>query len=163
MQKREKSGQLQLSFGMIFSIIIIVATIAVAFYFITKVFSAQECTKIELFKRDLQDSINKVWRSPFGQEPFTSALPSGVTKVCIGDVAMAGTVYTKVLESLDPYLDPNENLFFYPPKEACKGSLASTKLSNLKPNFFSCFDVVKGKASFKISKGSNETLVSIQK
>ena len=162
MQKK-KDGQLQLSFGMIFSIIIIIATIMVAFYFIQKILAAQECTKIELFKSDMQDSIEKMWRSPFGSEKFISTLPAGIKKVCVGSVTLAPAMYSKVVEAVDPYLDPDENLMFYPPKEACSGRFAATKLMHIKDDSFICADAVKGKVSFTLLKGKAENLVLVQK
>lgn len=163
MTKRGR-GQLQLSFGMIFSIIIIIATISIAFYFIQKILTNQECTTLQLFKTDLQDSIDKIWRSPFGQELFSSKIPGGITKVCIGNPTLAPAMYSKVLEDLDPYLDPNENLMFYPAKEACKGQFVATKLTHLKSDSFVCFDVVGGKVSFNVFKQtSTDTLVSVKK
>ena len=163
MQKRDRIGQLQLSFGMIFSIIIIIATVGVTTYFILKIMNTSECTKIQLFKTDLQDNIDKLWRSPFGQEVFTSNLPSGIKKVCIGMPSLTASPYAKIVSELDIYIDEGENLFFYPPKEACNGDFVSTKLNHIKDNF-NCFDVIKGKISFKINKmNSTDPLVSIKK
>lgn len=158
-----RKGQLQLSFGMIFSIIIIIATISIAFYFIQKILAAQECTKIELFKSDLQDTIDKVWRSPFGSESFSSTIPSGVKKVCIGNPSLASAQYKSILEEADSYLDEGENFIILPIKEACKGNLATAELKHIKDSF-TCFDSAKGRISFTIYKGnSTDTLVSLKK
>ena len=161
---RKRRAQLQLSFGMMFSIIIIIATVGVSIYFITKIINAQDCTKLQLLKDDLQNSIDKMWRSPFGQEDFKSSISSGITKVCIGiPPTIIGGTYAKVLEEIEVYVDEGENLFFYPPKNACKANFASAKLNHLKDSNFQCFDVVKGQVSFKIIKKDLDPLVTIQK
>lgn len=165
MQKRRgKSAQLQLSFGMMFSILIIIATVGVSIYFITKVMNAQECTKLQLFKDDLQNTIDKMWRSPFGQDDFSSSIPGGIKKVCIGiPPNLIGGTYAKVLEEIEVYVDEGENLFFYPPKEACNANFASAKLNHIKESNFQCFDSIKGQVSFKIIKKDLDPLVTIQK
>ena len=59
----QKKGQMKISFGMIFSIILIVVFIAVAVYAIIKFLDVQHTIQIESFKKDLQDDINDTWRS----------------------------------------------------------------------------------------------------
>ena len=49
MNKKSLRGQIQLSFGMIFSIIIIIATIAVAFYVISTFMDTSRCIDVENF------------------------------------------------------------------------------------------------------------------
>ena len=51
-----KRGQLQISFGMIFSIIIIIAFVAVFIYAITIFMGWKRCAETGLFKEDLQSA-----------------------------------------------------------------------------------------------------------
>ena len=62
MLKRGRKAQIQLSFGMIFSIIIIVVTILVAGYVIIKFMSSQDNAKCKLFYQKLQDTIDDSWK-----------------------------------------------------------------------------------------------------
>src|SRR3989338_2426588 len=59
---KEKRG-LELSFSMIFSIIVIIAIVAVAFYMISYLLKLKNCTELGLFGRDLQDTIDRAWNS----------------------------------------------------------------------------------------------------
>ena len=60
----EKRGQIQISFGMIFSIIIIIAIVAVSIYVITIFLDFNKCGKVVLFYEDLEEEIQKAWESP---------------------------------------------------------------------------------------------------
>lgn len=158
-----KKGQIDLSFGMIFSIIVIIATIAVAFYFIQKFVSSGECTSMGLMREDLQDTIDKVWASPFGTETFIGKPGSGIEKICFGNMSKVALKYSLVKEELNRYLNQGDNFYMYPPEEACKGSMASGKLNHIYVQNFTCFDVKSGKVELKISKeNTSQTLVRIK-
>ena len=60
---RSRSGQLEISFGMIFSIILIIIFIAAGFYAITKLLALQRTIQIESFLKDFQDDVDKMWAS----------------------------------------------------------------------------------------------------
>ena len=53
----KKRGQLQISFGMIFSIILIIAFVALAVYVIMIFLDTGKCANTGLFKNDLQQEI----------------------------------------------------------------------------------------------------------
>ncbi len=77
-----KRGQMQLSFGMIFSIILIIAFIAFAFYAIKIFLNAQEAAKITRFRENMQEDVDKVWKSAFSSQEETYSLPGKIKKVC---------------------------------------------------------------------------------
>ena len=88
MIKRNKRGQLQISFGMIFSIILIIAFIAVFIYVITIFMGWKKCASTGLFKEDLQSTVNNAWQSDQYQDVFPksqSIVPSGITQICFID------------------------------------------------------------------------------
>ncbi|MEK6926836.1 MAG: hypothetical protein AABX11_00235 [Nanoarchaeota archaeon] len=159
----KKSGQLELSFSMIFSIIIIIATISVAFYFISKFMTTGKCTSLGIMKEDIQAEIDKVWASPFGVETYIGSPGSGIEKLCIGDLDKAGIKYSTIREDLDTYSSPGDNFYMYPPEKACQGSMAAGRLNHLMVGNFTCFDVKDGKVELKMSKeNSSQTLVRIK-
>ena len=82
----EKRGSVQLSFGMIFSIIIIIVTVSIAFYVIAYFLDLRKCTEIGLFYKDFQDKIDDIWKSEFASEEFVGRLPSGIDGVCLGNL-----------------------------------------------------------------------------
>jgi hypothetical protein len=80
-----KRGQIKLSFGMIFSIILIVIFIAFAFYAIQKFLDMQRTVQIEQFLNKLQLDIDKVWQSSQVSQEEEYFLPSKIEEVCFED------------------------------------------------------------------------------
>ena len=81
----DKKGQIDISFGMIFSIIIIIATVAIGFYVITYFLNLSSCTKVGLFWNSLNEEVDKAWNSDIAQTVYTKDVPSGITHVCFGN------------------------------------------------------------------------------
>ena len=89
-------AQSQISFGMIFAIILIIIFIAFAIYGINKFLATSRLVQIESFKSDLQSDIDKMYRSPQGSQivgPYL--IPRKIKQICFKD-------------------DPKENLYFEP-------------------------------------------------
>lgn len=166
MQKqRGRRGQLQISFGMIFSIIIIVATLAVASYVLVKFVDFGSRVSCKLFYRDLQERIDRAWAEDGKtSDIFKGKMPHGVEKVCLGSISENAAVYDKaVQEELKFYADKDSNLFFYPPeKSACGSDGFVYSLVHASTNNFFCIPVVDGKVELKISKSSTENLVTLK-
>ena len=80
--KLDKKGQMKLSFGMIFSIFLIILFIAFAIYAITKFINLQKTIQIESFSNDLQKDIDSMWTSPKGSQEKTYSLPKKIEAVC---------------------------------------------------------------------------------
>ena len=85
LKDKDKKGDLNLSFGMIFSLILIVVFIAFAFWAITKFLAFQKYTQIVEFKESIQEDIDNLWQSTQGMRPQTYSLPGNVDEVCIAD------------------------------------------------------------------------------
>lgn len=81
----KKRGQMQLSFGMIFSIILIIAFVAFAFYAIKGLLDAQNKTKIAVFADDLQAGVDKVWKGSGASQKFSVELPKKIDEICFVD------------------------------------------------------------------------------
>lgn len=81
----KKEGQLNLSFGMIFSIILIIVFLAFGFYAIKKFIDMQQTIQIESFMKDFQDDVDKMWKSPQGSQTLTYSLPSKINAVCFDE------------------------------------------------------------------------------
>src|SRR3989344_7355599 len=83
----EKRGQTELSFGMIFSIILIVIFLVVGFYAVRAFIGIGQQTETAKFYDDLQDDINKAWKSSKVSEQQEYLLPGKIKKVCFVDFA----------------------------------------------------------------------------
>jgi len=81
--KPDKRGQMKLSFGMIFSIFLIIIFIAFAVYAITKFINLQKTIQIESFAKNLQTDVDRAW-GPAGRtfSNETYSLPNKVEAVC---------------------------------------------------------------------------------
>ena len=122
--KLDKKGQMKLSFGMIFSIFLIIIFIAFAFYAITKFINLQKTIQIESFADGLQKDIDSMWTSP-GSQPETYSLPKNVESVCFTDNEFSNLMFrsssfieskkivhidiTTITTGEDPYCIPNIN------------------------------------------------------
>ena len=115
--KMVNKGQLSISFGAIFSIIIIVATLAIAGYVIFNFVRGNEEIKCSMFYQSLQEKINSAWSSD-GEVSivYSNELPSKAKKVCFGYLNQT-MLDTKDKEAFDFFRKTNtikENLYFYP-------------------------------------------------
>ena len=153
-------GQLELSFGMIFSLLIIIATVGTAGYFITKFVETGKCTTLQLAYAELQEGVDSVWGAAVGNKEISLQVPSGITSLCIGDMS-SGTNAT-LRELIDVYIVEGIGVYALPPTNACDGELAARKLTHLASTPLLCKPVVRGKITFRVSKESvSERMVRI--
>lgn len=158
-----KRGQIDISFGMIFSIILIIAVVGVAFYVINNFIELKKCTEIGLFYNDLKKYIDEAWQSTIHKDTFPNGkypaiLPSGIEMVCFGDIAQAQQEYNDIKKS---FINSNGNVFLYPAQKACDSSLSSIKLEHVKTDNFFCIPVVDSKIELKTEKNQFEALVTL--
>jgi len=146
-KKRGKQGQLHLSFGVIFSIILIIVFLGFGFYAITKFIQLQEGIQTEKFMRDFQDDIDAMWKSSQGSQIKSYVLPKKVTAVCFTD-------------------DENELWnFVFQSKQIIQGkNIENIALDNIlaQENPY-CILNVKGKVNLKLSKEFGETRVMVER
>ena len=143
----KKRGQVKMSFGMIFSIILIVIFIAFAIYGIGKFLSLQKSITANQFVSNLQDDVTKAWEPGSVQTSVQKSydLPNSISGIC--------------------FRNNEDNLIFIDPDGYVKSGVnidhlnisAMTSQGNL------CFNNTDGKVSFTIKKDLGETLVTITK
>lgn len=162
----KKRGQLQLSFGMIFSIILIVVTLAVAGYFITQALGIFTKVNCKLFYEDLQRDIDKAWYADGSTSKlFIGQIPSSANGVCFGN-SSSSILESKDREKFDEFsflVAKGGNMFFYPKKDSCKEGEVSYKLKHARFSGFFCVPVNNGKVSIKLAKKVEDALVQISK
>ena len=111
MMRQDKKG-MEIAFGVIFSIIIIVAILAVAFYTITYFLKLKSCTELGLYARDFQSKIDDAWNADSVNDLYSGFVPSGIDEVCVGNLEEAG-VGTRA-SALKRFQGTGANLFYYP-------------------------------------------------
>ena len=166
---KEKKAQMKLSFGMIFSIILIIIFLAFAFYAITKFLEMQRDIQIGQFVEDLQADIDKMWQgsgSSSYSRPGGYMLPEKIKFVCFVDYnsnsrGEKANLYNELKQVYQGY----ENLFFYPVGSA--EGLNSFELKHIdlikiteKENPF-CVENKEGRIKMIIKQDYGENLVTL--
>lgn len=161
-----KKAQLKLSFGMIFSIILIIIFVSFAFYAVQKFIGVQNSVQVGKFASDFQNDIDKIWRGSQGNQEKEYSLPEKISFVCFTDYSSNEKgEKEEFYDELELVYFENENLFFYPVGSA-EGLNARemrhinlTKTTKTENPF--CAENKNGRVSFTIQKDFNEALVTI--
>lgn len=156
----EKKG-FELSFSMIFSIIVIVAIIGIAFYVINYFLDLGECTEVSMFYRDFQQKIDSAWNSEITRDEFVGSLPGGIESVCLGNLSRGGS--GEEYEEMRAYERFNFNIFLFPGRKSCE--MARSRINHLDTADIglTCFPVENGEVRIGIEKGSFDSLVKIRR
>ena len=163
-----KRGSIEISFGMIFSVIIIIVIIGVAVYAITAFLQIGESAEISLFYQGLEKGVNDAWTSATTNRVVSLSLPKSIEFVCFGSLAtgVAPDKYRDEMQELKEYSSgfqqQNTNSFLYPPGKA--GDFAFKKVNKIdfsSLGTFDCFEVKGGKVRIRLSKGEFDSLVKV--
>jgi uncharacterized protein (UPF0333 family) len=146
MIKRDQKGQIHLSFGMIFSIILIIIFIAFAFYAIGKFLSLQDSIKINTFYSTFQTDVKTAWNSAQTSRTMTYTLPSSIKEICFTNTGS---------QNLILYGDGNR------PENS--NNIEDINITATTEQGDSCFTVVNGQLSLVLQKNFGDTLVTITK
>ncbi len=152
-----KKGQVELSFGMIFAIFIIIATIGVAVYVISNFVNLGNCTQISNFYNTLDERVQTAYASDTTNDIFSGNLPSGIQEVCFGNYTQVPLANndSKNLE-LQRYLKNGKNVVLYPTKKSCDLERASYTLKHASVENFFCVKTENGRASIKMKFDINK-------
>jgi hypothetical protein len=165
-----KKGQTELSFGMIFSIILIIVFLVLGFYIITSFLDLSKDLSLETFGKDLQDDVNRMWKTSKGSwSPEDGYLMSSdVDKVCFVDLGSSAKgsdseIYDEIKSSrANRY---SQMLVYYPLKE---NSYTVKEIEHLNfeettsSNNPFCIDVNRDKVHLTIKKELYEQSVVIE-
>jgi len=165
-----------LPFSTIFSVILIIAFIAVAFFVINAFLDSKRCAQVGVFVNNLERDVKKAWNSAGIDFEFPGSLPKNMKKVCFID-------FTKTLRG--PHRNDDIgltvdnfrgyrckggepcNLILYPTQAACDMEYhliehLDTAQITINENPY-CIDVTKGEVEFRIIKELNQRLVEIKR
>jgi len=164
-----RKAQMKLSFGMIFSIILMVIFLIFAFYAIQKFLNISDCAKGGKFIDKLQFDVDKIWKGSRGSQEEIYFLPSKVKSVCFADFSNSAKGEDKSLyRELERGFVEFENMFFYPLFSLdCGIDAKEIKHINLEKTTSSnnplCFENKKGKVEMTLSKKYGEASVTVSK
>jgi hypothetical protein len=167
-RKKSKAGQMNLSFGMIFTIILIIVFIAFAFYAIGKFLNIQKAAKTAQFIDAFETDVNRMWKSSQGSQQINYSVPSSVDYLCFTDFSSGSGKRGENSKFYDElrrvYFDKN-NMFFYPVGSA--GGIDAVKIENIylseitsKENPY-CIKSINDKIKLTLKKNVDESLVKI--
>ncbi len=140
---RSKTGAIELSFGMIFSIILIVVFLAAGFYAISKFIAFQRTIQIGIFITDFGNNVETLWKRNQGSQDLVYSLPPTINAVCFKN-------------------DEFENLYFQ-----SKGIVDGKMIQHIdiakttKDEDPLCIPNLKGKVTIRLSKEMGEALVTV--
>jgi hypothetical protein len=140
----KKKGAMEISFGMIFSIILIIVFLAFAFWGIKKLIGVQETALVAKFKNDLQNDVDKIWNGPQGQQLMKYNLPKKIEGVCFDESA-------------------TRNLYFLPERIFLGADIEHIDWTKtLGEKNFVCFENKEGSVEITLSKDFGDNLVAIK-
>jgi len=167
--KISKKGQetLGISFGVIFSIILIVFFIIIAFIVIRSFLKVGDCAEMGIFVDKFNSDIKKTWNSQFDAHVFKGNLPSSLEYVCFANLSKSSRGEFELIGyDLGLFEGKNANMFFYPTSKACEmpynnvPNLDLDEITRLKnPN---CFPIQGGRININVEKGLNDRFVKIR-
>ena len=166
--KKGDKAQIELSFGMIFSIILIIVFIGFAFYAIKLFLSANDSMKTGKFLDNFQNDVDTSWKGFESSQEENYILPTKIEFVCFADFdKIAQGKNSEKLEKLKQAFSggDSENLIFYPVgsgngidgKEILHLNINKTIAME---NPF-CIQNVKGNIKMTLKKDYGEVLVTI--
>jgi hypothetical protein len=162
-----KRGQMKMSFGMIFSIILIVIFIAVASYAIMKFLGFQKQVQVGQFVNNLQQDVDKMEKGSYGSVEQSYNIPSKINYLCFTDFSKPSKGPKADLYSDFQLFSSGEenNMFFYP-FDAAEGH-ESVRLNHIdvvkiteQENPY-CITSSEGKIKIGIKKDIGDTLVTL--
>lgn len=152
-----------MSFGMIFSIFIIIVTIGVAIYVIAQFINTGECAKVHLFYDDVDKKVDQIWKAASSSLSFEVSVPGKVESVCFGDSgSLDSKKYLDEYEEFKEYRNTKNNLFLFP-SGTCKEVSSNHVIANVDISESFCLEPKNGKIEFSLSKGVRDSLVSVKK
>ena len=130
MKKRDikkigKRGQetMGMPFSIIFSIILIIVFIMIAFVAIRYFLNIKKCSQVGMFYEDLEKEIASAQSSSGTSKDFKIELPSGIEKVCFADLEKPATKNEgDEFTELEMFQGYEANTFLLPESETCENA-----------------------------------------
>jgi len=164
---KRAEGSMEMSFSMIFTVILIVFFILVSFMAIRYLLKLQTCNQIGGFVDEFQSKVTDIWNSQKEDYELKKTLPTAIEYVCFANLEdnFKGD-NNEILEELEFYQGGfDSNMFIYPKEKAC--DMPAQKIKHLdiekitKTKNPYCIQVIRGKINIKIEKDFLDELVTI--
>lgn len=161
---KKAEGAIGMSFGWLFSLILIIFFIFTAIYGIRAFLNMASCSKVGTFYGSLQDKIDEAYRSSSSDFEMDVNIP-GVDMICFANLSEKITGSLDVYEEIEKYEIYGANTFLLPTGKACDMPYNTIKHLNISKTTLSknplCFDISDG-GKIRIAKGYYEKAVTIK-
>ena len=107
-----------LPFGMIFSIILVVVFVVIAFMAIGNFLDIGKSAGVGLFYTELQEAVDNSWRGQSSETIFKINLPNGIDTICFSNLSSEITEETEYYNQIKNYDVYEANTFLIPPENA---------------------------------------------
>jgi hypothetical protein len=120
MKKIKKRGQqmMGMPFGMIFSIILIVVFVVIAFIAVGSFLDIGKSAGVGLFYTELQDAVDNSWRGQSSETTFKINLPSEIKTICFSNLSSKINGEQEYYDQIKNYDVYEANTFLIPPENA---------------------------------------------
>ncbi len=169
MKKTKKAQVFGMSFGVIFSIILIIFILVVAGISIRYFLNLKKCAQIGMFVDELQKDVDKAWTGQKSNFVFSGTLPSNIEYVCFANLSnsLKGIgAENKIYSDISIYKQADANMFFYPRRKACDMPYINIKHLDIEKITQSrnpyCLKIKESKIIIDINKEFNEALVKLR-
>jgi len=120
----DKRGVIEMSFQMIFSLILIAAFLYAAFVGIKYFMGTADQVKINLFVSDLQSKVDSAYMTTEISQTYSFSLPARIKSVCFADPTLTKNMLSTECKDFETYIptfkSSGMNMFFCPASEAWK-------------------------------------------
>lgn len=160
----KKSAQFEMSFGFIFSIILIAVFVVVAFIAIRAFLGVQCSVSTGSFVKDLQNEVDRIWAGSGESFLFSDKLAGNckLKEVCFFDPnAVQNGNYVNEDQAFRGNIIGTNNMYFYPQTAA---DVPSVKINHINMQFNSnpyCFSINNSQISIQLTKEPNGVLVRV--
>jgi hypothetical protein len=166
MEKNKKGqGTFEMSFSMIFSILLIIFFVIVAFIAIRAFLKTKDCAQIGIFYEDFEVEVRKAWNSQKSNFEFKGNLPGSLEYVCFANLSINPRgEFENIGTDIWIYQGSDANIILSPHQKACIPYNTIAHLDIEKITFNNnpyCVEIIDGRISLKIEKDFNERLVRV--
>jgi hypothetical protein len=130
LNKKAQEGGVGMSFGFLFSIILIIIFLVGAIWGIKYFISLNTCARVGLSIDDLKKEVQTAYQSSSYMRSISLDLP-GVQKICFANLSAPLTGDLKVYEQIEIYEFENANTFLIPLQKACGLPYNNIKFLNI--------------------------------
>jgi hypothetical protein len=152
---------------MIFSIIVIIAIVAVGIYVTNFFLSVNKCSEIGFFYEDLEGEVDKAWKSTIYRGDFSLDSLQGIEYFCFGSLQKTGIdeKSEEIRQEIDElvYVSNKTNIFLHPLEKACDGDAAYNVLEHVDIEGFFCIETDIEELKVRLEKEAEDALVKVKK